>query len=151
MPDLTTDDAAEGVYKVRLMRGEEEQRKQSRLGQALETLDNVLMKDVNEITSDMNRTMYLVFNRMCFCYVRWRRHYMNRAQPHDEINLSFQNFVSIKAMAASLKKKSAHQSQGSQDKHFPERKFAAAVSQSVKAQTQIDAVNAAIAADGSEG
>merc|ERR1719160_2190434 len=106
LPDLTTDDAAEGVYKVRLMRGEEEQRKQSRLGQALETLDNVLMKDVNEITSDMNRTMYLIFNRMCFCYVRWRRHYMNRAQPIDE-NPTFTSVANLKNMAAILKKKAS--------------------------------------------
>lgn len=106
LPDLSNDEAAEAEAIRRISRGEREEQEQSRLGRAMEILDKVLLKDVNEVTSDMNRTMYLIFNRMCFCYVRWRRHFMNKAQPAVE-NPALANIASLKSMAAMIKKKAS--------------------------------------------
>jgi len=48
---------------------------QPRLQQAMQVFEAVLVHALNDLHSDMNRTMYRVFNRMVFCYVRWRRHF----------------------------------------------------------------------------
>lgn len=56
--------------------------KRPRLLLAMDIFDRVLVRSLNDVTSDMNRTMYFVFNKMCFCYVRWRRHF--RAQMLKE-------------------------------------------------------------------
>mmetsp|Transcript_53651 Transcript_53651/g.122825 ORF Transcript_53651/g.122825 Transcript_53651/m.122825 type:complete len:109 (-) Transcript_53651:15-341(-) len=36
-------------------------------------LDRVLIEELNEVQSDMQRRMYQIFTRMCHLYIRWKR------------------------------------------------------------------------------
>jgi len=45
----------------------------SPLDDAITALDNVLTVHLKHLVSDLHRTMYQTFVRMCTCYVRWKR------------------------------------------------------------------------------
>lgn len=45
----------------------------SPLNDAITALDNVLTVHLKYLVSDLHRTMYQTFVRMCTCYVRWKR------------------------------------------------------------------------------
>ena len=53
---------------------------------AMHIFDRVHISSLNDVHSDMNRTMYLVFNRMCFCYVRWRRYFRAKQMTESILN-----------------------------------------------------------------
>jgi len=44
-----------------------------RLFAVMVILDRVLIEELNEVQSDMQRRMYQIFTRMCHLYIRWKR------------------------------------------------------------------------------